>query len=381
MLPSLSSQMRTFALHPSNQLKLIMKTSELIKLRLHNLHISQQVHETPAAIVAELGMVQAQDYAAAKWTIGSRLQGSTDRQIEAALNNRAIVRTWALRGTLHILAAPDIRWILGLAAARMTSLYASHYRRLGIDAIVMNKTVKLFVKAMEGGQQLTRKEIAVLLEKKGIATGDMRLSFMLLRAALDGIICFGARRNKEFTFTLLDEWVAPTPAKTEEEAMATLALKYFTSHGPATLQDFAWWSGLTLAQVKTAMGAIASELEAISIDKQTYWMRPVQSSIQNAGGIYLLAGFEEYLLAYADRNLVLEKEHSPHAIGKNGLFHPTIINKGIISGVWRRSVKKDGLYIDVKSFSSFTNAQKQAISVKAKNFAKFIEQPLVRVDY
>lgn len=357
-----------------------MKTSEIIKLRLHNLHISQQVHETPAAIVAALGMVQAQDYAAAKWAIGSRLEGSTDRQIEAALRNRTIVRTWALRGTLHILAAADIRWILALAATRMTSLYASHYRKLGIDDTVMNKTTRLLTKAMEGGQQLTRKEIGDLLEKKGIATSDMRLSFMLLRAALNGIICFGARRNKEFTFTLLDEWIAAAPAKTQEEAMAALALKYFTSHGPATAQDFAWWSGLTLAQVKRAIGAIASELEEITVAQQTYWMRPPETSIQNAGGTYLLAGFEEYLLAYADRNLVLEKEHSPHAIGKNGLFSPTIIHKGIISGVWRRSVEKDGLHISVKSFYPFTDAQKRAISTKAKSFANFLEQPLISID-
>ncbi|PZF70862.1 winged helix DNA-binding domain-containing protein [Taibaiella soli] len=358
-----------------------MKTSDLIKFRLHNLHISQRVHETPAAIVSELGVVQAQDYAAAKWAIGSRLEGSTDADIEAALNNRSIVRTWALRGTLHIASAADVRWILQLASARMTSLYASHYHRLGLDATVMTKSIKLLTKAMEGGKQLTRKEIADLLEKKGIATGDMRLSFILLRASLNGIICFGARRNKEFTFTLLDEWIKPTPEKTQEEAMASLALKYFTSHGPATTQDFAWWSGLTLTQVKTTIGMIASTLEEITVDGQSYWMHSNLVSPKSASGTFLLAGFEEYLLAYADRNLILEKEHSPHAIGKNGLFNPTIITNGLITGVWRRSLEKDGLHVSVKSFHTYTETQKRAIATKAKSFAKFMEQPLIDVSY
>lgn len=358
-----------------------MKTSELIKLRLHNLHISQRVHETPAAIVSELGVVQAQDYAAAKWAIGSRLEGSTDRAIENALNDRSIVRTWALRGTLHIAAAEDLRWILQLASSRMTSLYASHYRRLGLDAAVMNKSLRLMTKAMEGGKQLSRKEIAELLEQKGIATSDMRLSFILLRAALNGMICFGARRNKEFTFTLLDEWIKPTPNKTQDEAMAALALKYFTSHGPATMRDFAWWSGLTLAQVKTAVGAIASELEEVIAEQQSYWMHRNTVSPKSATGTYLLAGFEEYLLAYADRDIVLEKAHSPHAIGKNGLFSPTIITNGLITGVWKRSVEKDGLHVEVKSFYSFSETQKRAIAREAKVFAKFMEAPLVAIDY
>src|SRR5947209_6158875 len=243
--------------------------------RLHNQHITRRTLETPQALVEWLGAVQAQDFAAAKWALGLRLQGTTDDDIEQAFTDGAILRTHVMRPTWHFVSPADIRWLLALTAPRVHAASAYYTRKLELDDAVFRCTHAVLANALQGGKQLTRDELASALQQAGIATlGEQRVTYIIMRAELDGIICSGARRGKQFTYALLAERAPQARSLDRDEAIAELTMRYFTSHGPATIQDFVWWSGLTVVDAKAGLAMVTSQLLQEMIGAQTYWFPP-----------------------------------------------------------------------------------------------------------
>src|SRR6266571_3866 len=229
--------------------------------RLHNQHITRRTLETPQALVEWLGAVQAQDFAAAKWALGLRLQGVTDEDIEQAFTDGAILRTHVMRPTWHFVSPADIRWLLALTAPRVNTVNASWYRKLELDDALFLSSNAVLAKALQGGKQLTRPELVSVLQQAGIATGDvLRFTYIMIRAELDGIVCSGARQGKQFTYALLDERAPQARTLDHDEALAEFARRYFTGHGPATLQDFVWWSGLSVADARAGLDMVKSQL-------------------------------------------------------------------------------------------------------------------------
>src|SRR5438046_754748 len=199
--------------------------------RLHNQHITRRTLETPQALVEWLGAVQAQDYAAAKWALGLRLQGVMDEDIEQAFTNGAILRTHVMRPTWHFVSPADIRWLLALTAPRVHAANAHYNRKLELDDAVFKCTHTVLANALQGGKQLTRDELASALQQAGIAMeGEQRVTYIIMRAELDGIICSGARRGKQFTYALLAERAPQARSLDRDEALAELTMRYFTSH-------------------------------------------------------------------------------------------------------------------------------------------------------
>jgi len=348
--------------------------SEIARYRLVNQQISNHLFDEPGKLVSWLGAVQAQDYYGAKWSLGLRIPGSTDDDIEKAIADKKLIRSWALRGTLHFLVPADIRWILKLLSPRLISIYGSHYQRLGLDKSLLEKSSQIIYRALKDGKQLTRKELKFQLEKKGIATQELRLSFLLLRAALDGQICFGSRRNKEFTFTLLDEWIPAAKKLESDEALAELTRRYFTSHGPATIKDFAWWSGLPIIDIKRGLEIIKSGLHKEVVKEQTYWM-PDNMPVKKAHSktIYLLPGFDEYIIAYKERTAALDAANVKEVMGAgNALFNSTIVINGRVEGTWKRTIRKDHVLIKTTLFRKLNNSHQDALTVAKKRFAKFL---------
>ncbi|MVM38290.1 winged helix DNA-binding domain-containing protein [Spirosoma sp. HMF3257] len=282
-----------------------MSDSILVQQRLINQQLAQPLFPNSADLVAWFGAMQAQDYAAAKWGIGLRLPNTTNAVIEQAIANKSIIRTWALRGTLHFIAAEDIRWMLALVRHRLESICRSHYRKLELNEAVFAKSQAAMIRALEGGQQLTRPELKAALSGAGILTHDLRLNFLLGNAAFDGLICFGNRRGNEFTFTLLDEWFPASKRIERDEALASLTSRYFTSHGPATLHDFVWWSGLTVTEAKEGLDLAKSTLFSELMNGQTYWMGSSALTYTVPAMVHLLPSFDEYLVAYKDRRAPL----------------------------------------------------------------------------
>jgi hypothetical protein len=227
-----------------------MKRSEIIQGRLYNQGLSLQRHHTAEEVTEWMGAVQGQDYPGAKFSIGMRC-GLNEDQVEQAIIDRKIIRTWPMRGTLHFVSAKDIRWILSLGAASMVRQHRSLYLRHGLDEKTFTKCFRVLEALLKDNESVTREEIADALNRKKIETGDNRLSFILYKAGGDGLICFGAKKGKQFTYTLLDRWSPGKNLFTPDEALYELSKRYFQSHGPASLKDFMWWSGLPKVVIET----------------------------------------------------------------------------------------------------------------------------------
>jgi hypothetical protein len=351
---------------------------EIAEWRLSQQQISSHRSRRPAEVVAALGAMQAQDYPGALWSVGLRLPNSTEAVVEHALAERAIVRTWLMRGTLHFVAAADVRWMLELLTPRIIAGRAANARNLELDAAVFTRCEKLFVRALAGSRQLPREGMMELLETNKISTAKMRGYHILWRLAQEGVIIFAARAGKSQTFALLDEWVAPAKKLDRDAAPAELARRYFTSHGPATLTDFAGWSGLKAGDARAGVEAASSALRREKIGKADFWMA-ADAAVPDAGTAkaYSLPGFDEYLLGYKDRSAVLEARHANKIVpGSNGVFLPTIILQGRVAGTWKRTVKKKTVVLTVSSFKPLKQAEKQAVAAAADRYGQFLGLPV-----
>lgn len=340
--------------------------------RLCNQQIVNSTCRTPAEVVARLGAVQAQDFPGAKWSLALRLAGATDADIIRAIDERSIVRTWPMRGTLHFVAADDVRWMLRLMTPRVVAGSASRARQLRITDALIAQCCELFVRALEGGKQLARDEMYTLMEQHGIATVGQRGNHILWRAAQQGILCFASHQEKQPAFALLDEWIPVSRELSREEALGELALRYFTGHGPATLHDLAWWSGLKVSEVREALALVAPKLLRENVAGVEYWMAsaPTVSPLSTA---FLLPGFDEYLLGYKDRTAVLNAEHASRVVpGSNGMFMPTIVVDGRVVGLWKRTLRKRSVSLELQPFAPLSPAHRAAVDYAAEHYGMYL---------
>ena len=351
-----------------------MTNPEIAHQRLHNQSLTSAAFEKPVDVVAWLGAVQAQDYPGALWAIGLRMQNATAAAIEQAMADGAIARTHVMRGTWHFVAPADIRWMLALAAPRMIASSAHYYRQLELDDATFAASNAVFAQTLRGGRQLTRRELAAALERAGISPKGLRLTFLLSRAELDAVIASGARRGKQFTYALLDEIVPVARTFARDEALAELARRYFTSHGPATLQDFAWWSGLAAAEARAGLEMVKSQLIAEAIDGRTYWLSPSTPTAKVAPpSAYLLPPYDEYTVAYKDRSAVLDPAYADQTGYGLG---PTIAVNGQIVGAWKRTLAKDAIMITHSLFTALNEAETCALAASANRYGTFFERPV-----
>jgi hypothetical protein len=258
--------------------------AEIARRRLESQRLSRTTFTKPEELVAWLGAVQAQDYLGALWAVGLRLVDACEPDVERALAERTIVRTWPMRGTLHFVAAADARWITELLAPRAVAAGASRLAAAGIDRAVNTKARRALERKLEGGRRLTRPAAYRVLEDAKIATGDSRGLHLLWLLAHDGVLCFGPREGKQQTFVLLEEWLPGARRLDREEALGELARRYFTGHGPATIADFAWWSGLTRSDASRAVLLAGKAIEDETIDGQRTGSRRRERGVDRGEG-------------------------------------------------------------------------------------------------
>lgn len=352
-----------------------MTDSDIVRYRLANQQICQPMFTKPAELVAWLGAVQGQDFLAAKWALGLRLPTTTETAIDQAIADRSVVRTWAMRGTLHLIAADDVRWILNLLRPRLHILSASYLRRLELDEKKLTKSYDAMTNALSGGKQLIRQELNVALAQAGIPTHDIRMNLLLVRAASDGLICCGVRRGSENTYTLLDEWIAPTKPRERDDALAELTKRYFLSHGPATLQDFVWWSGLTVAEAKAGIHSVKEQLIQEMYNKQTYWMAQHERfGYDTSLAVHLLPSFDEYLVGYKNRTAALGSLDFKQIVSAgNGIFSPVIVVDGRVAGTWKRTVQKNTVLIETNLFNALSATHQEGLDLARERYARFKE--------
>jgi hypothetical protein len=354
-----------------------MTNLDIARQRLHNQLITRSTFEKPEDVVQWLGAVQAQDYAAAKWAVGLRLHGTTDGDIEQAFAGGAILRTHLMRPTWHFVSPADIRWLLALTAPRVHAMNAYWYRKLELDDAIIISSNAVLAKALQGGKQLTRPELVSVLQQGGIATDDLqRFTYIMMRAELDGIVCSGARRGKQFTYALLDERAPQTRTFDRDEALAEFARRYFTSRGPATLQDFVWWSGLTLADARAGLKMVPSQFMHEVLDGQTYWFSPSTTPAQDLSQTaHLLPNFDEYIVGYTDRSAIFDASHTKKLDARgNVLFNHTMVLDGRVVGTWKRTLQKDAVIITPSLFAPLNEVETRSFIESANRYGAFLDR-------
>ena len=355
-----------------------MDLADIANLRLASQQIAGTTFKAVKDLVGWMGAIQAQDLAMAKWAVGVRLPGSTVQEIEAAVNSGEIIRTHLLRPTWHIVSADDIYWMLALSAPQIRTSLKSRHKDLGLSAAVIAKSNQVIEKALREAQFLPREALSAALEKADIPVGDNRTSHLLLQAELDGIICSGGTIGNKQTYALLEERVPrPKPVLTKDEALATLASKYFASHGPATLPDFVWWSGLSVLDAKHALEMVNSVLASATIASQTYWYADfIPMPANDPGTVHVLPAFDELIISYKDRSASIPPEIHAKAVSENGIFRPVIVVHGKVSGLWKRTIKKDKVVVETELFNQPDKRTKRQIEEAFEPYGRFLEKKI-----
>jgi hypothetical protein len=350
-----------------------MNLVDIANFRLINQQIERPKFHAVKELVGWMGALQAQDYGMAKWAIGVRLPGATEQLIESAVNNGEIIRTHLLRPTWHFISAADIYWMLALRASPIKASLRSRHNQLGLSEDIIAKSSTILVNALRGGKHLTREELLPELTKGGIPIDENRASHLLVRAEMDGLVCSGTLKGRKQTYALLEERVPKADLPSREEALAKLTKIYFNSHGPATLPDFTWWSGLSAREATSALKMVKLDFHSETIEAQTYWFSNYHSlSPSDIGTVHLLPAFDEFIISYTDRHAALPFESFSKAVSNNGIFHPVVVVNGQVTGIWKRTVKRDKVVMETQLFQPPDQTTTRLIEKAANQYGNFL---------
>lgn len=346
-----------------------MQRSDIALARLQNHHLDGGKLTSADSIVEWMGAMQAQEYEQAKWAVGSRLPGSALKDIEFAISKKTIVRTWLLRGTLHFVSAKDVHWMLELVAPGIIPRLRARHEELGLKENQFELFYSILTENLQGGKELSRTELTELFQEKGIDAKGPRLYHILLKAALDQIICCGKKND---LFRLLGKG---RNKMSREDSLKQLAKKYYFSHGPATTDDFATWAGIPLKDARNGTEAAGRALHNFQFENKIYWHGGTKNR-HDLPECMLLAGFDEYYLGYKEKNITADSKHVQHIVQKNGIFNPVILIDGYIYGIWKRTFQKGNVIIELFPFKKFNKRQKDLVMAAAERFGNFIGRDL-----
>ena len=351
---------------------------ELLRLREFTQRIDPAVTGTVTETVRHLLAMQAQDFANALWAVGLRTRGSGRSNVLAALKRGEVVRTLPMRGTLHFIAAEDLRWMLALTSARSLQSAKTRFENLGLDARTLERAATITHKELAGAE-MSRDEFMKLLDGHGISPDGQRGYHIIFYLTQLSLVCWGPPSGTQQALVLVDDWIPEQKLPARDVSLAEFALRYFASHGPATERDFAWWTKLTLADVRIGMAACGDALVELTHEETGYSI--AASELDAASGrkptaaVHALPGFDEYLLGYQDRQLPLAAEHSQRIVpGNNGIFLPMITAKGRVVGTWRRTPKSKTDAIEPEHFETAAAAMHAKFAKAAGAYARFVSR-------
>ncbi len=340
-----------------------------------------------AGVVTWFGAMQAQDVASGMWSLGARLPGWTHADVLAGLERREALRTWPMRGTVHLVPPRDARWMLDLMGVRALAGATQRRAYLGLTEDVANRAVEVLGSALAGGGRLTRAQCLTKLTESGVDSAGQLGYHLLWYASQCGVTCIAPHVGNEQTFALLDEW-APDPYRPErDEALGLIALRYFRSHGPTTVQDLAGWTGLTLTDARRGVAVAGADLATVRVDGRdallasaalaAYRATPPEQSTLDSDEVLALPGFDEYLLGYKDRSLMLAPEHKQAIIpGGNGVFQATIVRAGRVIGTWERTIGKTRVVVRVLPLVPLRPVQRKRVEAALEPYGAFIGTPV-----
>ncbi|TDC56702.1 winged helix DNA-binding domain-containing protein [Jiangella ureilytica] len=357
-----------------------MDHAELMRRRLSTVGLGAPLEaEGPAGVVAWFGAVQSQDYHSAKWGVGQRLAGTvTDAGLDQAFADGELLRTHVLRPTWHFVTPADIRWLLGLTAPRVHQLNAYYNRQSELDEPLLRRAADLIAAALSGGNHLTRTEVAAELERHGIVAERFRLGYILIYAELEQVICSGPLHGRQHTYALLDERAPAADPLDRDEALARLATRFFTSHGPATVKDLSWWSSLTLTDLKAGIAAAGDALESIDVDGVTYWCAAgafdaVPSHVDETA-VHLLQPYDEYLVGYSESKPLLDLSGVVAGTRLDSAANGVLLLGTQVAGRWKRTLRSGEVALDVGLYEPFHDAVTPGLQAAADAHGAFVER-------
>jgi hypothetical protein len=346
--------------------------------RLASLRLSGASFERPEDAVRWLGAAQSQDYAGGKWAVAQRMADGTDAALDTAFADGAFLRTHVLRPTWHFVTPEDIRWLLALTGPRVHALNAFMYRRTELDDALFARSTDILVKALEGGNHRTRDELAAALEGAGVPLGGFRLTYILMRAELDALVCSGPLRGKSQTYALLSERAPRARTLDHDEALRELTLRYFTSHGPATVKDFTWWSSLTVADARRGLEMARGVLVSEVVDGLTYWSAPDAPVVRDPSPtVHLLQGYDEYIVGYSESKGALNiADRTTADLQYDVPFIYQVLLDSQVIGNWKRAFRKKAAVLTMQLVRAMNSAEKAALDAAAQRYGAFMEMPV-----
>ncbi|MEO8069256.1 MAG: winged helix DNA-binding domain-containing protein [Flavobacteriales bacterium] len=350
-----------------------MKTAEIIARRLTNQGLIGKAFTDPVMVVRHFAAMQAQDYYGAKWAIGQRT-GADDAAVEDLFNAGKILRTHLCRPTWHFVLPQDIRWLLQLTGPRVQQLNAFMYRQLGLDKKRLAKATDIMAKLLQGGKHLDREPLMAALRKSRFDVSENRPSHYLMFAELEGVICSGPRVGKQFTYALLEERAPQAEALDRDEALAELTHRYFASRGPATLNDFALWSGLTIAAARKGIAMVERDFTKVAINDRDNWYPKDSTPLKaKTNTVHLLPNYDEYGIGYKDRSAFYDPSQAQLSGSRgNPVFRHLIVVNGKMMGTWDRALSARSVRVSSSAFTPLSTAANAALAQATKRYAAFL---------
>ncbi len=349
----------------------------IARLRLAAQRLTADPAPSPAAAVQAMLAMQAQDYPGVKWSVALRTAGATEADVEAACDAGEIVRSWPMRGTLHLVAAEDLPWMLELTSSRALASVAQRRAVLGITEADTHRAREFAVAALPGRTALGRRALLRAIEDGGVSTSGQRGYHLLWFLAQTGTLVLGPTSGREQTFARLDAWIARPRQLERDEALGELARRYFTSHGPATVEDLARWSGITVRDVRRGVEVAGREVEPLELGGRAYLVgASAPDETDGDRSVLLLPGFDEYILGYGDRSAVLAPEHSDAIVpGGNGMFKATVVVGGEVVGTWRKRPGAREVGVELAAFDGAPTPADAALAAEADRFGRYLGLP------
>ncbi len=336
--------------------------------RLRNQLITRPGPRRPENVVAWFGAMQAQEYGPAKWALGLRSPGITDAAVERAVARGRILRTHVLRPTWHFVTPADIRWMLELTAPEVHRRMAAYNRQLGLDLKVTTRAVAVIERALGDYGLLTRAELGLELDRAGLPGKRTELAHIMMFAELEGVICSGPRRGSRFTYALLADRAPAARRLPRDEALAELTRRYLRSHGPATVRDYVWWSGLRTSDAKRGI-EIAGARDR-QVDGHRYWsLTRTGRDPEPTEGVHLLPVYDEYLVAYRDHRAV---PRAAYTFG--GVLHALVI-RGQVAGTWKSRADRAGISLDLAPQRKLSSDERRGLASAVERYGGFLGVP------
>ena len=352
-----------------------MTASQITRRRMRNSRLTGTGFRSPEEAVGWHLAMQAQDYGPAKWSIGQRSKGLTDKDLDAALAAGSIIRTHVLRPTWHFVARDDLRWLLALSGPRVQQGNAGRYRELGLDARILARGEKALIAALQGGNRLTRKELAAVLDDSGIDPSGQRMPYFLIHCELEAVIGSGGLAGKQHAYALLDGRVPAGGRFDRDDALVELVRRYLTSHGPASVKDMSWWSGLTMADLRKALELLDDEVRSETVDGIALWSIASEDSPPPvARGAHLLQTYDELVVGYTESRFMGDSGAEKARAAWSDRTYPSgvLLLNGRIGGHWRRTIEQTEVPIEVHLYQKPKLADTKALGAAAARLGRFL---------